>query len=138
MAKVWYLIVPFEVNGKPVKGADDFLAAGGTLDELRAARTTTEPRVDFTDDRFSDARLAETIADDVLADRFVWVSGLGWLAWDGRRWADCTDVTVNEAVRQFCLDRFAEVAEANRTGQATKEESTVGARCCRPAGCARS
>jgi putative DNA primase/helicase len=83
--KVWYLIVQAEVNGKPVKGADDFLAAAGTLEELKAARTTKPPNPDVTDDTFSDARLAETIADDVLADQFMWVSRLGWLVWDGRQ-----------------------------------------------------
>jgi hypothetical protein len=42
-AAVIYLIVPPSVNGTDVKGADDYLVAGGTLDELRAAGTTTEP-----------------------------------------------------------------------------------------------
>jgi putative DNA primase/helicase len=119
--KVWYLTVPAEINGKPVKGADDFLAGGGTLEELKAARTTTEPNPDVADDTFTDARLAETIADDVLADRFMWVSRLGWLGWDGRRWAEATDVQVAEAIRQYGLDRFAEAMKDNRNSQGSKE-----------------
>jgi P4 family phage/plasmid primase-like protien len=119
--KVWYLIVPAEINGVAVKGADDFLAAGGTLEQLKAARATTAPNPDIADDTFSDARLAETIADDVLADQFMWVSGLGWMTWDGRRWATATEVEVTEAVRQYMLDRFAEVADALRNGQGSKE-----------------
>jgi hypothetical protein len=63
--KVNYLIVPGEVNGKNVKGVDDYFAAGGTLAELKAARTTKPPNPDFSEDTFSDARLAETVADDV-------------------------------------------------------------------------
>jgi hypothetical protein len=44
--------------------------------------TTTPPNPDTADDTFSDARLAETIADDVLTDRFVWVSGIkAWMMW---------------------------------------------------------
>jgi len=82
---VRYLIVPAEVNGTKLKGADDFFAASGTLEELRAAATTTAPNPDLTNDTFSDARIAETIADDVLAERFIWAGGLGWLAWDGHR-----------------------------------------------------
>ena len=121
VAKVLYLIVPAEVGDRPVKGVDDFFAAGGTLEELKAARVGREPIPDFADDTFTDARLAETIADDVLADRFIWVSGLGWLGWDGRRWTGATDVEVTEAVRRYALDRFAEVAEANRTGQTTQQ-----------------
>jgi hypothetical protein len=117
--KVWYLIVPAEVHGQPVKGVDDFFAAGGTLEELKAARTTTEPNPDVADDTFTDARLAETIADDVLADQFIWVSGLGWLGLDGRRWDAATDVAVTEAIREYALDRFARVLEEIRTtGQA--------------------
>jgi hypothetical protein len=118
---VRYLIVPAEVNGQKAKGVDNFFAAGGTLEELRAAATTREPNADFAEDTFSDARLAEAIADDMLGERFIWVTGLGWLAWDSHRWAPCSDVEVTEAIRQYVLDRFAEVAEANRSGQATQQ-----------------
>jgi P4 family phage/plasmid primase-like protien len=119
--RVYYLIVPTEINGTATKGVDDFFAAGGTLVELKAARTTTPPSVGGTDDTFSDARLAETIADDVLADQYLWVSGLGWLGWDGRRWAEVSEVAATEAVRQYVLDRFGEVVEALRDGQGDKE-----------------
>jgi P4 family phage/plasmid primase-like protien len=117
--KVWYLIVPAEIHGKAAKGVDNFFAAGGTLEELKAARTTTEPNPDIADDTFTDARLAETIADDVLVDQFIWVTGLGWMGWDGRRWDATTDVAVTEAVREYALDRFARVLDEIRTtGQA--------------------
>ena len=121
-----YLIVPAEVNGKAVKGVDDFFAAGGTLEELKAARTTTRSRTPtLPRDTFTDARLAETIADDVLADQFMWVSGLGWLRWDGRRWADATDVQVIEAVPgNTSLGRFRLALEA--TGHAAAKEAGRG------------
>jgi hypothetical protein len=127
--QVRYLIVPAEVNGTKVKGADDFFAAGGTLEALKAVATTTPPNPDTADDTFSDARLAETIADEVLADRFIWVSGLkAWMMWDGRRWAECSDVTVGEAVRQYSLERFSEaLAEARATaGQAGNTNAVDG------------
>jgi len=75
----------------------------------------------MADDTFTDARLAETVADDVLTGKYIWVAGLGWLAWDGRRWAATTDVGVTEAVRQYTLDRFREAVEAFSSGQANKE-----------------
>jgi putative DNA primase/helicase len=115
--QVRYLIVPSETHGIAVKGADDFFAAGGTLEELQAAATTAPPNPDTADDTFSDARLAETVADDVLTDQFIWVSGLGWLGWDGRRWATTTDVEVTEAVRNYALDKFTESVNLMRTGQ---------------------
>ena len=107
-----YLIVPGEVNGKKVKGVDDFFAAGGTINELRAAATTTQPNPHLARDTFTDARLAETIADDVLQDHFIWVSGLGWLRWDGHRWANATDVEVIETAREYVLDRFQQELDA--------------------------
>jgi putative DNA primase/helicase len=77
--QVRYLIVPSETHGIAVKGADDFFAAGGTIEELKAAATTAPPRPDTANDIFSDARLAETVADDVLTDQVMWVSGLDGL-----------------------------------------------------------
>jgi putative DNA primase/helicase len=118
---VRYLIVPAETHGQAVKGVDDFFAAGGTVEELRAAATTKPPDPDIADDTFTDARLAETVADDILGDQFIWVSGLGWLAWDGRRWDPTTDVAVTEAIREYALNWFAEVVEAHRDGQATTQ-----------------
>ena len=119
VTKVYYLIVPTEVNGTAVKGVDDFFAAGGTLETLKAERTTTEPTVGSTDDTYSDARLAETIADEVLADQFIWVKGLEWLSWDGRRWVDASDVRVTETVRQYVLDQFVKQRKPTATAKAT-------------------
>jgi putative DNA primase/helicase len=107
-----YLIVPGEVNGKKVKGVDDFFAAGGTINELRAAATTTQPNPHLARDTFTDARLAETVADDVLQDHFIWVSGLGWLRWDDHRWANATDVEVIETAREYVLNRFQQELDA--------------------------
>jgi hypothetical protein len=136
--KVWYLIVPAEIHGKHVKGVDDFFAAGGTLEELKAARTTKEPNPDIADDTFSDARLAETIADDVLVDQFMWVSGLGWMGWDERRWDDATDVEVTEVVRQYALDRFREVLEEIRAAGQANSNAVDGWRSMLSAGRMRS
>lgn len=117
VVRVRYLITPSEVDGTPVKGVDDYFAAGGSLDALEAAATTTTPNVETADDTFSDARLAETVADDVLADRHTWCKGLGWLTWDGRRWAECSEEAVCEAVRQYVLERFAAVLAGARDGR---------------------
>jgi putative DNA primase/helicase len=115
VGKVHYLIVPDEVKGKAVKGADDYLVAGGTLDDLWAAATTIEPRTETSDDRFADARMAQTIADEVLDGEFVWCKALGWLEWSGQRWEPVTDETVGEALRQYALDRFTDVLTRIRT-----------------------
>jgi phage/plasmid-associated DNA primase len=65
--------------------------------------------------------MAETIADDVLTDRFCWAGGLGWHLFDGRRWRDCTEVIVGEAVRRYVLHRFHEAAtQDNPNGAAVR------------------
>lgn len=116
VTSVGYLITPGEINGTQVKGADDYLAAGGTLTGLKAATTAKQPQlIDNTNDTFTDARLAETIADEVFDGGYCWAAGLGWLQWDGTRWRDCSDVTVGEAVRKYSLNRFiAAVTDADR------------------------
>ena len=101
------------------EGADDYFAAGGTLDLLFACATFTEPDTESADDTFSDSRLAETIADEVLLDHFVWCKGLGWLGWTGQRWSVATEETVGEAVRQHVLRCFV---------QATKQSDKDGSK----------
>jgi P4 family phage/plasmid primase-like protien len=123
--RVLYLIVPAEVNGTKVKGADDYLAARGTLAGLVAASTTTEPNITTADDTFTDARMAETVADDVLDGEFLWCKGLGWLQWTGQRWEPATDETVGEAVRQYALGRFNDVIAGMRS--AAGQESNTNA-----------
>jgi putative DNA primase/helicase len=75
-----------------------------------------------TDDRFSDSVMAETVAEDILADRFIWTAGLGWLQWNGQRWIRCSDVTVGRVVHLWAMNRFAEAAAelaAGRTDEIT-------------------
>jgi hypothetical protein len=115
-ATVEYLVVPPQVGDTPVKGVDDFFAAGGSVDQLRAAMKATPPDLDSLNDAFTDSRMAETIADDVLAGDFVWLAGLGWLSWDGRVWAECSEATVGEALRQYVLERFGEESQKLAAG----------------------
>jgi putative DNA primase/helicase len=124
---VRYLIVPYEVNNTTVKGADDYFAAGGTIEALIATATTTEPNTEDADDTFSDSRLAETVADEVLTDRFAWCKALGWLGWSGQRWAPVTDESVGEAVRRFVIKHFTEAATAGKTAAMKGWQSMLSA-----------
>ena len=109
-------------------GLDDVLARlpeherGPVLAELLDQAQEVAQEVVKTNDAFTDARMAERIADEVLAGRFCWVTGLGWLAWDGRRWTDASDVTVGEAVRAWSVVRFEETAELLTKGKASKDD----------------
>jgi putative DNA primase/helicase len=52
----------------------------------------------------SDARLADRVADAVLTGQFCWTEGLGWLKWDGRRWASVPEAAPVEAVRRYFIE----------------------------------
>jgi P4 family phage/plasmid primase-like protien len=124
-----YLIVPPEVNGTQVKGVDDYFAAGGTPEGLHAATSTRAPDTATADGTYSDAFMAETVADDVFDGRFCYTSGAGWLRWDGRVWLRCKDDSeAVEAVRQYIKNRFADVVEGLRTstGQPTNGNAIDG------------
>jgi P4 family phage/plasmid primase-like protien len=127
-AKVRYLFVPEEVNGRKVKGVDDYLAAGGTVDQLLQVATTDPPQVEAdASDEFTDARLAERVAEEVLAGHYLWSPALDWLTWDGRRWSPCSDATAREAVRQWALRESTKVLEdAKRTGKYPDREVLAG------------
>ena len=59
------------------------------------------------EEALSDSVLASTVARDVLAGRWCWVPGLGWFAWDGKRWGERDAASVTEAVRLHLLHLFA-------------------------------
>jgi putative DNA primase/helicase len=118
-AKPRYCITPASVHGVSTKGVDDYLAAGGTISGLRDAVIGKEPVIASGDDRFSDARMAEVIADEVLAERFVYTREYGWREWDGTRWVDSSDTRVIEEVRQYVLAQFGDCVEAHRGGNGT-------------------
>ena len=102
------------MNGTKVKGVDDYFAAGGTLDALRVVATTTEPDTEIPDDTFTDSRLAEVIADEVLSGRFCWSKALGWMGWNGTRWESVTEERVGEAVRRFVIGKFTETMSGGK------------------------
>lgn len=114
-AKPYYLIVPAEVDGQKVKGVDDYFAAGGDVDGLRKATTSTPPQAKRDHDvKFTDAGIAEILVEEALGGSFVWCAGLGWHHWTGKQWEQCSDAAPMERARLFVLARFAETAEKAR------------------------
>jgi putative DNA primase/helicase len=113
--KVWFLVVPSTVENDGVllatKGVDDYFAAGGTLKGLEQAFESKPPDVTDTEDKFTDARLAETLTAEVLDGRYIWCKGLEWLRFNGNVWGACTEVSAMEEVRTWGLDHFREAAD---------------------------
>jgi putative DNA primase/helicase len=67
--------------------------------------------------------MAETVAEEVLAGRLLWVIGLDWMSWDGHRWVETTEVVVVQAIRRYSKEQFAAAAAGLATGES--DEMTV-------------
>lgn len=118
-SKVFYLAVPDHVNGTPVKGVDDFLAAGGTPETLRAAATERAPETPGDRDAaFTDAFLTDTVASEALAGRYLYARGLGWMHYSGNRWTDIGESAVVEEIRQWAKGHWEEAVEEYKRDQA--------------------
>lgn len=63
------------------------------------------------DELFTEAALAQVVADELMVDRFLWTAALGWLAWSGKRWEVVEERQVREAVRVFVLQEYARAVE---------------------------
>jgi P4 family phage/plasmid primase-like protien len=117
-ARPLYLIVPAEVEQADgsrvaVKGVDDFLHAGGTMEQLRDASARQLP-TGQQDAAFTDAVLTDTVVDEALEGRFKWARGLGWMQWSGKVWEEASDATVLESIRQWALEQFGLVLDEQR------------------------
>jgi P4 family phage/plasmid primase-like protien len=122
---VHYLIVPASVDGVPVKGVDDYFAAGGTMEGLRDAATREPPGDGPADAAFTDALLADTLCAEELDGQYRWAAGLGWMRWNGKVWAECTDVTVTETARQWAYDQFMRVLERQRNDPNRDQQTQI-------------
>ena len=122
-ARVHLVYLPGGEGGAKV-GLDDFFAAGGTVEQLYqftrsaskrhqpAQRPATATEASEVSD-VSDSVLVDQAARDVLRGRFRWCPGLGWLQWDGRRWAPVDEAVVAEVIRTYLAERFTQkVTEA--------------------------
>ena len=110
-AKPQYIVVPGDPASKA--GADDFLAAGGTIGELVAVASARPPDVATASASLTDATAADDLADD-LDGRYCWAKGLGWLRWDGARWVMAADQDVREHARQWVLAQYQDACDAAR------------------------
>lgn len=89
--------------------------------ECENARQTTKlklkKKVASKSAEFSDARLAETVANDVMADRYCWTDAFGWMKWNGVHWESCSQANVIEAVRLHFLSQFEREVRAGCTDE---------------------
>lgn len=122
--RVFYLPVPDKVGETPVKGVDDYLAAGGTPENLRAAATERPPlQQGDKDASFTDAFLTDTVCSEALKDNYLYTGGLGWMRYDGSRWSGVSEAAVIEEIRSWAKVQWDEVVEEYKSDQ-SREVST--------------
>lgn len=115
---VHYLPVPDKVGDRTVKGVDDYLAAGGTLEMLHAAASERAPEAPGARDAaFSDAFLTDTVCAEALEGSFLYARGLGWMRYDGCTWVSTDESPVVEQIRQWAKSRFEESVEEYKRDQ---------------------
>lgn len=115
---VHYLPVPDKVGETAVKGVDDYLAAGGTLESLHAHASTTAPEAPGARDAaFSDAFLTDTVCEEALNGSYLYARGLGWMRYDGMKWVSTDDSTVVEEIRQWVMGKWDDVVEEYKRDQ---------------------
>jgi P4 family phage/plasmid primase-like protien len=116
--KVKYLPVPEKVGDIPVKGVDDYLAAGGTLENLSTYASEKAPEAATSRDAaFSDAFLTDTVCSEALSGRFLYARGLGWMRYAGNRWMETDESLVVEEIRQWVIAHWEDVLEEYKKDQ---------------------
>lgn len=124
--KVFYLPVPDQVNDTAVKGVDDFLAAGGSPEALRAAATERPPGAHVARDAsFTDAFLTDTVCSETLAGHYLYTGGLGWMRYQGNRWSEVNEAAVVEEIRTWAKHQWEEVLEEHKQDQSQEVRNRI-------------
>jgi P4 family phage/plasmid primase-like protien len=66
--------------------------------------------------------MAQHVADELLADHFIWVDGEGWLIWNGLVWEHCSRKVVEEEIRKYFVTQHLIASEELVTGDGNREE----------------
>jgi P4 family phage/plasmid primase-like protien len=84
--------------------ADPFVVLADTSASDMAAEAEPE-------DRYTDAQMSGRLSREVLAGRYVYTKGMGWLRWTGQRWADEADEVIHEDTRKWTLAGYLAAVE---------------------------
>lgn len=124
-ARVCYIVTPHRCGGTETKGVDDFLAAGGTIEQLHAVLTDVPPQHLTPKIEVNDTFAAADLADEVLDGRYLWSPGMGWLRWDGHRWVRTPDQDVRETARRWVLEKYRAASDEVNASVAAGDSNAV-------------
>lgn len=82
------------------------MAAGAVMAEAeKAAREQRDAEIsDAAPEQLTDAVVAQRVHDELLAERFCWAVGFGWMRWNGSVWAETAEETVVEEIRLWAVE----------------------------------
>lgn len=107
------------------------LAATAVTRGMEEARGVFEagsaPEPQMESERYTDAFMSARLVREDLAGRYIYTAALGWLMWDGTRWAEVLEETVHEAARQWTIRGYlAAVDSYRRAAAAGAVEHAIG------------
>lgn len=122
---------PWHSDGWNAANGKDWTAA--TLAAMSVARGAeegrdiipdgAEPEAQSEDERYTDAFMSERLVREALAGRYIYTTALGWLAWDGARWAEVVDEVVHEAARVWTKLGYLGAVDGWRTAMRDAPDS---------------
>lgn len=86
---------------------------GEWLAEIVEAGAEPDPN-----ERYTDAFMSERLAREILDGGYLYADALGWLRWDGARWAEVADTVVHEAARQWTKAGYLRAVDTYRRAAA--------------------
>jgi hypothetical protein len=86
--------------------------------------TAVDP-FDGAGEGLNDAMLCAEVAKNVMAGRYRWARGLGWLAWTGIHWTPAPDQAVAEETRRYLLAQWRRAVQRLERAK-TDEERKAG------------
>lgn len=119
-----YLIIPKLVEGEEVKGVDDYFSAGGTWSALESLVQKSAPDYKNNANEFSDLRLAETVAEEVLLNKYVVLGGrrAQWYKYDGKSWNIVTESEPMQDLVTFVKARHSKAFSDWQSGKGSKDD----------------
>lgn len=101
---------PWLAAPKATSGAEGAQAGpqGPTEGKKRKPKTPEEEERDYA---FTEVRLADRLAP-VLADDYRYAPGVGWLHWDGVRWAPTQEDLARERLSEIVKEQYTEACQA--------------------------
>jgi P4 family phage/plasmid primase-like protien len=92
----------------------------GAVARIEEAADTSSEQVPLAGVGLTDAYLADRVATQCLAGRFLWARGMGWMSWDGKRWSAVDASGVSNAVREFFIYLHSSAASGGADADALK------------------